>query len=209
MGRPVPQSEPARYARIVADLVARMRPLADLEDAVIEIRSQFPPAECLTRIAATFDAQFDSLLSLPSGRVLGRMDGDTFKLIYMGYAGTSSVPSASRNAGPAVVFSGRVTADGDGSVVVGDWDRSLPDAIEGLLYCGICLGLLVSGALALMNYEHDPVFLLAPPVTVLMLVMTWLGFRSAGAVQKVYARSEVEIVARAVGAQMPASAGRW
>ncbi len=176
---------------------------------MIEIHSPLPPAECLRQIEATFNAQFDSILSLPRGRVLGRIDGDTFNLIYMGYAGTSSLPWAARSGGPAWAFSGRVVADGTGSIVVGDWDRSLPQVLYGLLYVVACLGLLVTGVYALINYQRDPTAVIAPLAVVLMLGSIWLGFRGASAVQNVYARSAVEIVAKAVGAQMPDGGGRW
>jgi hypothetical protein len=99
-----------------AALGRRLLPSRFRRSNPMRIQSAYPPPETLHRIGLSFEAELGrTMLFSAGGRVLGRIEGDRFKMVIRPSFG-SLVGGVSY---PRPYFVGRVVADGDGSLVVG------------------------------------------------------------------------------------------
>ena len=175
--------------------------LANSAQAMTSIHSPHPPQECLRRIEGSFDARLGrTILFAPPGRVLGRVDGDTFKVVFMGWTPASYERSAPTSY-PRLVFVGRVTADEGGSMLMGDWSRTPIRSFFTIWFGGIALALVVTLVNAAATVSRSPTAAIWPLMFAGMLLFGYRLFKQVRRVQDADAEAIVDLLVRAVGSE--------
>jgi hypothetical protein len=166
----------------------------DRRGETLKIKSPLAPDECLRRIEDRFDGPLGrSALLVPGGRLLGRVEGHTFEVLFTG-------PPHPILAGgyPRLVFVGRVTGFQDGSVLEAGIGHSHPRTLVAI-WCGLLA--LLSLLLCLYAASHvlqNPIVAFAPLLPVGILGIGRMRWATASARRNDVTADVAIILAKAV-----------
>jgi hypothetical protein len=133
--------------------------------APVTIRSPLPPAEALQRIGWSFDAPLGQFMLFSRGRVLGRIEGNRFKMIIRSF-GSGNYPRPYCN--------GEVVPDGDGSMVTWDFDMLLTRVFFAPFFGLLALALPVGVAAALVDPRLAQFLVVVPTIMLGSLLVFWV-----------------------------------